>query len=146
MKKNYYRLARLYHPDRVAADQKIEAQEKFNIIHNAYSILSDASKKKKYDNGANVLFSKATVSAQWENFLKEINQVDIDNARKNYQGTEKERNDIIRECIAGNASLTHLLNNLPFMRVEDENRIIEIVKDLMDSNEIPKLKIKKLRK
>lgn len=70
----------------------------------------------------------------------------MDNARKKYQGTAKEREDVLREVIAGKGSLTHLLNNIPFMRMEDEARIIEIIKDLIDCNEIPKLSIKKLKK
>lgn len=146
MKKSYYRLARLYHPDRVKSHEKEEAKEKFNIIHNAYSILSNATKKKQYDNGSTVIFCKATVSAKWEFFLKEVNEYDIENARKNYQGTNKERNDVIREVVAGKGSLTHLLNNVPFMRVEDEARMIEIIRELIDCNEIPKMSIKRLKK
>lgn len=46
VKKSYYKLAKLYHPDRVALDEREQAKEKFNIIHTAYSILTDASKKK----------------------------------------------------------------------------------------------------
>lgn len=139
-------MARLYHPDRVATNEIEEAKEKFNVVHNAYSILSDASKKTLYDNGSCVLFTKATVAAHWENYLKPIDSSDIDVARQNYQGSNVERRDIIREFNAGNGSMTHLLNNLPFMRVEDQMRIIEILKDLMDKKEIAKTAIKKIRK
>lgn len=146
MKTSYYRLARLYHPDRVKDHEKDEAKEKFNIIHNAYSILSDPTKKKHYDNGSTVIFCKATISAKWENFLKELDENDVENARQNYQGSAKERDDLIREVIAGKGSLTHLMNNIPFMRLEDEPRIIEIIRDLIDCNEIPKMSIKRLKK
>lgn len=146
MKKSYYKLARLYHPDRVATNEEEEAKGKFNIIHNAYSILSDASKKKLYDNGSCVLFTKVTVAANWENYLKPVYSNDIDVARKKYQGSIMEKQDIIREFVSGNGSITHLLNNIPFMRVEDEMRITEIIKDLMDKQEIKKIVIKKIRK
>lgn len=96
MKKSFFKLAKLYHPDRVAADEIEEAKNKFNIIHNAYSILSDASKKKQYDSGINVLFARATVAAMWENYLKPVNTSDIENARKKYQGSIAEKNDIMR--------------------------------------------------
>lgn len=146
MKQSYYKLARLYHPDRVATNEKEEASEKFNIIHNAYSILSDASKKAQYDNGYGVIFTKATAAARWENYLRPVNEKDIDDARKKYQGSLMEKIDVIRELKAGKGSMTHLMNHIPFMRIEDENRMIELAKDLMDKGEISKIAIKKIRK
>lgn len=146
MKKSYYKLAKLYHPDRVASNKREEAKDKFNIVHNAYSILSDAAKKKLYDSGSSVLFAKATVAAMWENYLKPVKDSDINYARDKYQGSIAEKRDLIREFETGNGSMTHLLNNIPFMRVEDENRIIEIVKDLIDKGEVKKIKIKKIKK
>lgn len=145
VKKNYYRLARIYHPDR-AMDNKNEAKAKFNVIHNAYSILSDASKKTMYDNGSDVFFTKATIAAKWENFLTEVNQSQIDEGRNIYQGSDTEKSDLIREFIAGNGSVTYLFNQIPFMRYEDENRVIEMLKELMENGEIPKIPIKKMRK
>lgn len=145
MKKSYYKLAKLFHPDRVASSKQDEAKEKFNIIHNAYSILSDATKKRLYDSGSNVLFTRATVAAQWEYYLKPITCDDINNARKLYQGSSVEKNDLIHAFLAGNGSMTYILNNIPFMRVEDENRVIEILKDLMDKEELRKAPIKKIK-
>jgi curved DNA-binding protein len=52
IKKSFRKLARQYHPD-VAKDKK-KAEEKFKEINEAYEVLSDASKRKKYDElGAN---------------------------------------------------------------------------------------------
>lgn len=136
----------MHHPDRVATEQREVAKEKFNIIHNAYSILTDASKKKLYDEGSSVLFTKATLSAQWENYLKPVSSADIDDAKKRYHGSSEEENDLIREFISGNGSMTHLLNNVTFMRMEDECRIIEILKNLIDNGKLPKIPIKKMRK
>lgn len=146
MKKNYYKLALQYHPDRVSAACKSEANKKFNIIHNAYAILSDPEKKKLYDGGSNVVFTKATIAARWENFLKPVDVFAMETSRNKYQNSEKERKDIIREVVAGKGSMIYLLNNIPFMRVEDEDRIIQLVKKLMDDKKIPILKIKKLKK
>jgi len=47
IKKSFRKLARLYHPD-VAKDKK-KAEEKFKEINEAYEVLSDAGKRKKYD-------------------------------------------------------------------------------------------------
>ena len=47
IKKNYFRLAKLYHPD-VAGDIP-ENRERFKLINEAYSILSDPQKRHEYD-------------------------------------------------------------------------------------------------
>lgn len=146
VKRKYYNLALVYHPDRVAQDKREEASNKFNIVHNAYSILSDAEKKKLYDNGSDILFTKTTIAAQWEHYLKPVNNNDIEKARNKYQGSEREDRDLIREFKIGNGSMTHLLNTIPFMRVEDKNRILESLKELMSTEKIPKLPIKRVAK
>lgn len=52
IKKSFRQLARKYHPD-VAKDKK-QAEEKFKEINEAYEVLSDPTKRKKYDElGAN---------------------------------------------------------------------------------------------
>ncbi len=49
IKKAYRSLALKYHPDRVPADQKKEAEEKFKEISEAYAVLSDTQKRQMYD-------------------------------------------------------------------------------------------------
>jgi curved DNA-binding protein len=52
IKKAFRKLARQYHPD--VAKNKTEAEAKFKEINEAYEVLSDAEKRKKYDTlGAN---------------------------------------------------------------------------------------------
>src|SRR5438105_12680747 len=52
IKKAYRKLARKYHPD--LNPQNKQAEEKFKEIQEAYEVLSDADKRKKYDQlGAN---------------------------------------------------------------------------------------------
>jgi len=47
IKKSFRKLAREYHPD-VAKDKK-KAEERFKEINEAYEVLSDPDKRKKYD-------------------------------------------------------------------------------------------------
>lgn len=63
-------MARIHHPDRVTNDEKSIANEKFALVYQAYRVLSDVQERKKYDNGSDIFFAKATKSAEWESFLK----------------------------------------------------------------------------
>lgn len=49
IKKAYRTLALKHHPDRVAADQKKQAEEEFKEISEAYAVLSDTNKRALYD-------------------------------------------------------------------------------------------------
>lgn len=70
---------------------------------------------------------------------------DLKQAAANYKNSTKEQEDITREIVAGNGSMIHLLNHIPFMRVEDQPRILSIIKELIEANKIPKnIKIKKI--
>ena len=48
IKKTYRALSKIYHPDVYIGDKKF-AQEKIQEINEAYSVLSSAEKRKKYD-------------------------------------------------------------------------------------------------
>src|SRR6266581_2832248 len=49
IKKAYRRLAMQFHPDRVPADQKKDAEEKFKDVSEAYEVLADEQKRSLYD-------------------------------------------------------------------------------------------------
>lgn len=103
-------------------------------------------KKQSYDSGSNVLFSKVSIAARWENYLKTIDMKEIQAARDAYLGSNAEEGDLAREFVTGKGSLTHLLNTIPFMRVEDEDRTIEKLRYHKENGKIPNLSIKCLRK
>ena len=49
IKKTYRRLARQYHPDLHPGTKKAEMENKFKELNEAYEVLSDKDKRKKYD-------------------------------------------------------------------------------------------------
>lgn len=51
MKKAFRKLAREYHPDKHRESDKKEFEEKFVELANAYGVLSDPAKKRRYDSG-----------------------------------------------------------------------------------------------
>lgn len=146
VKANYYRLAKVYHPDRVEDSNKAVAQEKFANLRLAYSILVDPEKKKAYDAGdTDTLFEQTSIAGNWNRYIQKIDSASVLSARTKYQGSTAEQNDVAREFEIGKGSMTHLLNTIPFMRVEDEVRIIAMVKDSMLKGNVSKFAIRKIR-
>lgn len=140
-------MALLHHPDRVPESAKAISKEKFAILHQSYVVLSEPNERKLYDEGNDIVFStKATMTAEWKRFLKPVSSDDIGNARLRYQNSKEEQCAIKREYVAGKGSLTHMLNTVPFMRAEDESRVIGIIQQLINSKDVPAYKLKKIRK
>jgi molecular chaperone DnaJ len=63
IKRAYRRLARQYHPDANRADP--EAEERFKEVTRAYEVLSDASKRRRYDMFGD---ERESVTAGWGDF------------------------------------------------------------------------------
>jgi DnaJ family protein A protein 2 len=49
IRKAYYKMAKLHHPDKLQETEKETAEEKFKEIKFAYEVLSDKSKRDVYD-------------------------------------------------------------------------------------------------
>ncbi|MFX0090782.1 MAG: DnaJ C-terminal domain-containing protein [Candidatus Hodarchaeota archaeon] len=63
IKKAYRRLALKYHPDRTKDDPKV-AEEKFKEVGEAYSVLNDPEKRKKYDQFGHAAFTPGAAGFQ----------------------------------------------------------------------------------
>lgn len=146
MKKSFYRLAKIHHPDRVPESERLIANEKFNIICQAYTVLSNPETKRVYDTDKNIKISKATIVCDWTKYIKTVDRTVFEDKKMSYQGSLSEKEDILREIISGNGSMTHLYNVIPFMRYEDEVRIIDIIRSAIQAGEIQKIAIKKIPK
>lgn len=126
---------------------KDDFQNEFNVLNRIYSLFTDIEKKEKYDKESKVDEPEfSTIEQKWLQHLKPVHSEDLLAAKARYVGSKDEENDIIRLMKNGNGSMTHLFNYLPFMRFEDESRIVAIVKRLMQEDKIDKKTIRKINK
>jgi DnaJ family protein A protein 2 len=96
IKKAYYKLAKKWHPDKAPPDKSEEYTEKFKKIAEAYDVLSDEDKRKKYDqfgkngiNGSEVtdntfndIFSKIFESYSFVNKQRNTSNVNFNKQSK----------------------------------------------------------------
>ena len=70
IEKVYKVLAKKYHPDTTQETDKQAAEEKFKIISEAYEILSDDEKRKKYD----LELEQSNPSVSYEDYINIVNE------------------------------------------------------------------------
>ena len=68
----YKILAKKYHPDTTKEADKQAAEEKFKIISEAYEVLSDEEKRKKYD----LELEQSNPTISYEDYMNVVNQRD----------------------------------------------------------------------
>ncbi|KAF5303066.1 hypothetical protein FQR65_LT08395 [Abscondita terminalis] len=139
IKKSYYKLSLLYHPDRVEDNQKEICTEKFKLLGKLHSILQDEDKRKIYDE--NGTFEEENDSIinwlnYWRTMFKKISTEDIENYKKEYIGSETEKYDIKKAYVGSKGNMNKILEMVPFSNCDNEPRIISIVKDMVDSGEV----------
>ena len=106
IKRAYRKLARQYHPD-MNANDKI-AEERFKQVNEAYEVLSDSDKRKKYDRfGADwSRYEEAGMGgAAWNGWAQQGNG-------KNVSYTYKTTSDIDLEELFGNGGFSDIFGNM----------------------------------
>lgn len=134
VKKAYYKLSLQVHPDRVSEAEKEAATEKFKILTKIHGVLTDSNKKALYDeqgiidDDGDADLSNSAWLEMWRQFFKPITTTDIEKYEKEYVGSEMEKTDIRKAYLNGKGCWNYMLECVPFMKVEDEPRILLIVK------------------
>ncbi|XP_073837091.1 J domain-containing protein CG6693 [Musca autumnalis] len=148
LKKAYYKLSLLVHPDRVPESQKKDATEKFKLLSKLYQILTDKDKRALYDEQGIIDDDDDNLEGKlnnwlevWQKIFKPITTEDINNYEKSYVGSDLEKTDIKKAYLNGKGCINYMMNTVPFMKVEDEPRIQEVVRKIIDDGEVPEYKI-----
>ncbi|XP_055837016.1 J domain-containing protein CG6693 [Episyrphus balteatus] len=146
IKKAYYKISLKVHPDRVPEEDKEIATEKFKVLAKVHQVLTDQNKRALYDEQGVIENdedegSLSTWLELWKKIFKPITTEDIENYEKEYVGSDLERADIKKAYLGGKGCLNHIINSVPFIAVEDEPRLKEIVQEMIDAEEVPEFKI-----
>lgn len=128
IKKSYHKAALKHHPDKVPAEQREEADATFKDIVFAYGILSDAKKRKLYDSTGRTDGDGSDFD--WRDFMANqykvvINEDVINNVKKEYIGSEEEREDVLKAYKKSKGNWTSIFEEVMLsvmLNPEDEKR------------------------
>lgn len=148
IKKAYYKISLLVHPDRVPESQKETATEKFKLLSKLYQTLTDKDKRALYDEQGIIDDDDENLEGKlnnwlelWRKLFKPLTEEDINNYEKSYVGSELEKTDIKKAYLNGKGCINHMINLVPFMKVSDAPRMQEIVREMIAAGEVPEYKI-----
>lgn len=106
VKKAYYRLSLLVHPDRVGDSAKAVATEKFKVLSIVHSTLSDDDKRKVYDETGQYEDKTEEINMKnwldyWRILFKKITVEDINTYENGYKDSRTELYDLKKAYLDG---------------------------------------------
>ncbi|KAH9884081.1 DnaJ domain-containing protein [Xylariomycetidae sp. FL2044] len=147
VKSAYRKQALKNHPDKVPEDQKQTAHEAFQKIAFAYAVLSDPTRRQRYDETGST--SESIVDSDgfsWSDFYREqfrdaINADAIEEFSKKYKGSDEEKDHVLvaYEKYKGNMNKiysTVMLSNV----LQDHERFRTIIDEAIEKGDVPAFK------
>lgn len=139
IKKAYRKLALRYHPDK-GGDPK-----KFQALSVAHSVLSDADKRKRYDQSGDLEDAEDVDGdfSFWYEYFRNlfpkltVNKIEAFSAT--YKGSDEERSDVIREYERHKGDLRRIMNSVILAEDGDEPRLCSIIDAAIASGDIKSL-------
>ncbi|ODV78225.1 DnaJ-domain-containing protein [Suhomyces tanzawaensis NRRL Y-17324] len=136
IKKAYKKLCLKHHPDKLQQHHhQQQDDDTFPKLQFAYSILSDASKRQRYDSTGSLEDGADESGFDWKEYFDNINDkitVEmIDEDRATYQGSDEERDDIITNFIYYEGDFLKLFEVIPHLEFteSEEQRVFTIIED-----------------
>ncbi|KAI0514989.1 DnaJ domain-containing protein [Xylaria bambusicola] len=147
VKSAYRKLALRNHPDKVSEDQKQNAHETFQSIAFAYAVLSDPTRRKRYDETGST--SESIVDSDgfsWSDFYREqfrdaISNDAIEKFAARYKGSDEERDDILVAYEEHEGDMDAIYETVMLSNVlKDDERFRKIIDDAIASKDVPAFK------
>lgn len=142
IKKAYRRIAIKTHPDKASSDEERERfTQEFQKVAFAYSILSDAKRRKRYDvtgSVENIDLDDANFQDLFSQMCKtEITQEMIEQDKKEYREGGEERADILKYYKEGKGDIDYIFENVLHSDVlVDEERFTNIIRQAIVDKEV----------
>lgn len=151
IKRAYYKLCLKYHPDKLSDEEQKLHKVTFEKIQFSYSILSDLSKRERYDKFGKLESFGDGDNADgddfdWSEFFDEmknstqveITQELIEKDKKEYQNSREEYEDLIDNFIFYKGDFIKLFEVIPHLEftVEEEKRIFKIINECIENGDI----------
>ena len=138
IKQAYRKAALKHHPD------KGGDAEKFKACSLAYSILSDAEKKKVYDETGDVDADEGDVDeksfAEWDAYFRmlypKLTIAKIDSFAATYKESSEERDDVLKYYSMYKGNFKNILSSVPLSENADIERFCEIIDEAIALNEV----------
>lgn len=150
IRRAYRKKALQSHPDKAQLRGEADAEAAalaFQQVGFAYSVLSDAKRRRRYDTTGSTSDSIfADEEVDWNEYFKtlwdgEVSHATLDEFKEKYQGSEEEEEDILDAYRDGEGSLEHIFANVPCSNIlDDEARFIDIVNGAIATKKLPKTK------
>ncbi|KAI1334567.1 DnaJ domain-containing protein [Xylariaceae sp. FL0016] len=147
IKSSYRKQALKHHPDKVSEDQKAQAHEQFQSIAFAYAVLSDPTRRKRYDETGST--SESIVDSDgfsWSDFYREqfrdsISSDSIEKFAAKYKHSEEEKDDLLAayENFKGNMNKVYQTVMLSDV-LEDDERFRQIIDEAIENEDVPAFK------
>ncbi|GAW21992.1 hypothetical protein ANO14919_115230 [Xylariales sp. No.14919] len=147
VKSAYRKLALKNHPDKVSEDQKQKAHETFQSIAFAYAVLSDSTRRKRYDETGST--SESIVDSDgfsWSDFYREqfrdaISNNAIEKFAAQYKGSDEERDDILIAYEEHEGNMDAIYETVMLSDVlKDDERFRKVIDDAISSKDVPAFK------
>ncbi|KAF2003612.1 DnaJ-domain-containing protein [Amniculicola lignicola CBS 123094] len=136
VKKSYRKLALKYHPDKASEADKPTATQKFQEVAFAYAVLSDATRRKRYDlSGSTAETVADDDDFDWLSFYRQqyddlVTEESIKRVASDYKESEEERQDILKAYKSSKGSFGHIYASVMLSDIqEDDDRFRAILNE-----------------
>lgn len=138
VKKAYRKLALKYHPDKQPVDaseeEKQKANEAFQDLGIAYSVLSDPKRKERYDRTGSIEEGEFIGDKDWNAYFKElwtgvVTAETIEAQKLKYQGSDEEKKDLLEAYTRYKGDMDKILEVVECSSGYDSKRFETIIRN-----------------